>query len=396
MRQSNRGAVLQLVRDRGPISRAEIGRRLGLSAATVSRVAEELLEADFVAETAPVAGAGGRPAALLRFNPLSQLVIGVDLGGARVTGVLTDAGGSVLARSTTPHAEVPPLRGRKGAPFETLCEVIQRLLDAAPQGGNVRAVATGAPGVTRWQDGVVLRAPHLGWENYPLAAQLGARFGVPALVDNDVNYAALGEARFGAGRGCSDLVCLYVGTGVGAGIVLGGDLYRGHRWAAGELGRLVPGREWIGKDFRAGLGCLETLITGPAIAGRARTELANNGSPSSGDHLDGPKPAEIFAAYADGAEFARQVIDEAADYLALCLVAIVSVLDPERIVLGGGVMHSYGLIADRVEHSLTLALPQPPGISRTQLGDEATALGAAAVALAHTDPATPRATGTAG
>jgi predicted NBD/HSP70 family sugar kinase len=197
---------------------------------------------------------------------------------------------------------------------------------------------------------------------------------VPVFVENDVNLAALGEWGFGAGRSVDNLIALAIGTGIGAGIVIDGRLCRGHRYAAGEVGYMLPGLEYLGRRYD-GFGALESLAAAPGIAARGR-HLAPAGA------FEGDVDAEaVFTAARAGCRWALRVVSETVDYLSLAIGNIQALLDPELIVLAGGVARSADLLIPAVLERLEGALAAPPNLVAAELGSHAVAMGGVATVL---------------
>jgi glucokinase len=215
-------------------------------------------------------------------------------------------------------------------------------------------------------------SPMLGWREVPLGPRLSEELDLPVWLDNDVNLAALGELHFGAGRGARDLVCVSVGNGLGAALILDGKLYRGHRGAAGNIGVMIPGPsflEWTDSRW----GPLESVASGAGIAARALAAAEAAGLPLPPDGL---RAEDVFAAAVEGTSWARGVLDDTVDHLAVALSAIQTLVDPERIILGGSVVAAqalHGPLSRRLEGML----PQAPKLVRSELGYRAAVLGAA-------------------
>ncbi len=298
-------------------------------------------------------------------------VVGVDVGGSHITAGLFDACRLVRRHSI---AFIPGSLG-KGVP-EVVSEAIRRVLphyDGEP-------VGVGMPGVTT-QDGIVLLAPNLGLVDFPVQARL-REMGYAAHVLNDANAAALAEWYSGAGKGSKTLICVTVGTGIGAGVVVDGRLLVGKSGRGGEIGHMVlmPG----GPECSCGTrGCLEALASGQAIARMGRQAC------SGGDPVllrlcsDDPCRLEaktVFEAARAGSQAARQVIEQAAMWLGVALVNVVSVIDPEIIIIGGGVALSGEQFLEPVRRSMEASalcrIAMPPVVRATH-GTEAGMLGAA-------------------
>ena len=306
-------------------------------------------------------------------QPSHDRIIGVDLGGTKIFGGLVDPFGHIEHETYLAHGggEAPPGDDRV---FERLVEFVHTLSgEALADGCLVRGVGVGAPGITR-ADGLVVASAQLGWRDMPLGARLAQRLNLPVHVDNDVNLAALGELHFGAGRGAKNLVCFSPGTGIGGAVIIDGKLVRGHHDAAGELGLMVPGPQFLGWRNRE-WGPLEDVASGTGIAQRARKAAETLGLPMP---PDGFRAEDVFAAAAEGAAWANDLLEETIDYLAVAVANMQALLDPERIILGGGIARAAERIIPGIEKRLELSMPTVPLIVRSELGYRAGVLGAAA------------------
>lgn len=366
IRTINRSAVLDLIRLNGPLSRAELARRTGASLSTVMRVVDELMAEDLIMDAGSGQSTGGRPGSLVGFNHTGFAVVAVDLGGTKIYGTLTDLGGNVQHEISMPTG---------ADSLQDLTGVIETLADVPrPSGQKIMGIGVGVPGVTA-PDGTVMNAPALGWKDVPLSAILAGRFDHPVFIENDVNLATLGEYGFGAGQGVENLINIFIGTGIGAGIIIGGALYRGFNCAAGEVGHMVPGPEFLGREF-AGFGALETVAAGNGIAQRARQAAQDAGSP--GDALT---TRDVFDAARDGEPWAVRLVDEAVDYLALTVANVSVLLDPELILLGGGMMESADLLFEPLRSRIEGLIHRTPQLALSSLGPRATVLGATMLVL---------------
>jgi len=339
-----------------------------MSLPTVMRIVDDLMEEDLVRFQGTSESTGGRPRALLEFNGDAYAVVGVDLGGSKMFGTVADLSGTVHHEVHVPHDDDGP-----DDSLDRLCRLIQHLLDAPrPPGQRIRGIGIGAPAVTLEPDGVVTWAPSLGWRDLPLKQILADRFDEPVFVENDVNLAALGEWGFGAGRGVRNLVCIAVGTGIGAGIIIDGALYRGHNQAAGEIGYLPPGPECLGRCYDQ-FGALESLASGTGIADRGRQLLEQEGMPVPPEGLSAE---DVFGAARAGERWARRVVSETVDYLSLAIASVSSLLDPEVVVLGGGVARSADLLIEPILKRLDGVVPFVPRLVASPLGRRAAVMGA--------------------
>ena len=367
MRRINRSAVLNLLRTESPIARSEIARRLGLSLPTVMRIIDDLVREDLVCFQGSEPS-GGRRRLLLEFKGSAHAVIGVDLGGTKMYGIVSDLNGQI-------HHEVRLPWQDNGGPehaLESLYTLLEQLIALAQTGGRkIRGIGIGAPGVTLSASGTVVWAPSLGWRDLPLRQMLSERFSLPVFVENDVNVAALGEFGFGVERNTPNMVCVAIGTGIGAGLIIEGKLYRGHNQGAGEIGYFLPDISFLGRRYE-GFGALEELASGNGIARRAQ-QLLNAQGDALANH---PLTAEDVFHYARaGYPWAQTIIDETVDYLSQALAAVGALLDPEVIVLGGGVVQSADLLIEPIRQRLQGAIPFVPRIVASNLGPRAVVMG---------------------
>jgi glucokinase len=368
MRAINRSAVLELIRSGGPVSRSEIGQRLHVSLPTVMRIVDELIEEDLVRVTAAHEWTGGRKRELVEFNGASRLVLGLDLGGTKLYGGVVDLTGHILYETAIPHHDT-----RSDESFDRLCRMIDELLVFARGTGlKLLGIGVGVPGVTDPATGVVELAPGLDWYGYPLKQRLVARYATAILVENDVNLAALGEVWFGDHNDAQNLVLIAVGTGIGAGIVINGQIYPGVHAMAGEVGYLLPERANLGQAY-PGFGALEQAASGPGIAERARKALTGIQTAKA---LAVLSAEDVFAAARRGEAWAQPVLGETVDALAQSIAAITQILDPEVILLGGGVSRSADLLIQPILDRLTGSIPRLPRLEKSALGSRAGLMGA--------------------
>jgi glucokinase-like ROK family protein len=376
MRDINRSAILEIIRREGPISRSAIAQRLNVSLPTVMRIADGLVEEGFVRLHGSTEWSGGRRRPLLEFNADTYLVLGVDMGGTKMYGAISDLGGNILDEVNIGH------HGTSGEDsFNQLAGMIDTLL-ASPrvEGRHVRGIGVGAPGVTLHKEGIVSWAYTLHWDKYPLKAKLAARYNMPITVDNDVNLAALGELWFGAGQNTQDMILIAIGTGIGAGVIINGALYRGSKEASGEIGNMIPGREFLGKNY-LDFGALESVASGTGIARRARSLLKDQRGTVELENLTAE---DVFDAARQKQGWAWIIIDETVDYLAIAITNLVASFDPDLIVLGGGVSRSADLLIDPIMRRLNGVIPNPPKLVVSQLGLRATVMGAITNVLHNT------------
>jgi glucokinase-like ROK family protein len=368
MRHMNRSMILELVRQEGPMARSQISQALELSMPTVMRIVDELIAQDFIQAIGDQKGDTGHPREMLEYNKNGYAVIGVDLGGTKLYGALANIGGEVLDEVYQSQ------HGSTGEnSFSRLCTILETLVRSSKNCHlPLLGIAVGAPGVTHKHAGIVEWAPSLNWRDFPLKEKLEERFNLPVQVENDVNLAVLGEQWFGSGKGVNNMVLLAIGTGMGAGLILDGAIYRGQTESAGEVGYMVSNVDALGRAY-TGFGAMESIVSGSGIAERARIVLDGKISHGKKSSLTA---MEVFNAARQGEEWAKQVVDETIDHLSITIANIACLLDPELIVLGGGVANAGDLLIPAIQRRLQGVIPHVPRIEASSLGTRATVMGA--------------------
>jgi glucokinase-like ROK family protein len=368
MRGINRSAILEIIRRESPISRTAIAERLDVSLPTVMRIVEALIEEGFVRQPGGTEWSGGRRRSLLEFNTHGGVVLGVDMGGTKLYGAVSDLGGNVLDEVSIGS------RGTHGdESYNTLVTLVDTLL-ASPklEGRHVRGIGVGAPGITLHQNGIVKWVYSLNWKDFPLKDKLVERYNLPVTVDNDVNLAALGELWFGAGQNARNMVVITIGTGIGAGIIIDRALYRGSTEAAGEIGNMLPGREFLGKNYRD-FGALESVASATGIGERARKVSRSRAGKAIPDNL---LAEEVFVAARQGQKWALALVDETVDFLSIAIANLAVSFDPDLIVLGGSVSRSADMLVEPILTRINGAIPALPKLVVSALGPRAVVMGA--------------------
>ncbi|CAN7169361.1 ROK family transcriptional regulator [Terrabacter sp. LjRoot27] len=312
-----RASVLGLLGTRGPSSRADIARILGVSPATVTQTTKELLARRLVTELESVPSAGGRPARLLGLDRAAGYAIGAKVTADHIAIVGVDLDGTVRSSESVPFDP---------APRDALDVLCSALADAvARQEGNLLGVGVGIPGAVDSQASGIVDAPTIGWQRAAVGQRLRDRLGVPVLVDNDVNTLAAAESVYGIGRRHDSYIVVTIGRGVGCGIVQHGLVVRGAHGGAGEIGH-VPVTEDGPTCGCGNVGCLEAYVGEPGLVDEARRcgAIAADGS-----------LADLSRAAADGDEQALAVYEQAGRLLGRALAGVVHTLDPECVVLMG-------------------------------------------------------------
>ncbi len=350
------------------MSRAQIARDSGLSKPTVSQALAALERAKLVREAGRTSGGKGPTAVLYALNPRAGWVLGLDVGHDRVRAAIADLTGEIVAR----RDERARVRSA-GSLIGQLGDIAHALAsEAGIRGKQVTVAVVGSPGVFEASRGQVALAHNLpGWGREGLAEVVQQELGTKVAFENDVNLATLGERWRGLGKDVDDFVYLHVATGVGMGLVLNGELFRGSTGAAGEVGYLPLGdADPRGAKARR-RGALEGALGAEGVVALAR---------STG--MRAPlTPRRIFDAARAGDARALGVVQGVAERIALAIAAIVPVVDPELVILGGGVGRNGDLLLEPVRRELAELSPFRPRVEVSALGEDAELVGAVSMAL---------------
>ena len=274
-----------------------------------------------------------------------EILIGVDLGGTSLLAVATNSKGKILGeKKRKTHAE----EGASAVLERIVATIKNALSDAGAKTKHVRAIGIGMPGPLNPKTGVIYHAPNLGptWNNTPVTAYLGERMGRPVYLDNDVNVGAVGEHTLGAGRGCKSMVAIFVGTGIGGGIILNGELYQGNRYTAGEVGHTVLLAD--GPQCGCGKhGCAEAVASRTAVEREIRTGIAAGRESLIPEIMEKQaretmSSSVLATALERGDALTQEVMAKAEYYMGLLVANTVNMFDPEVVVVGGGVVERLG------------------------------------------------------
>jgi predicted NBD/HSP70 family sugar kinase len=344
-----------------PFTRPEVIAATGLSAPTVGTLCAHLIRRGVVKDLGAAPSRGGRRPTFMEFNARHRFVAGIDIGPTKTRLAVADLRGE-------------PIQQRAVAtPTDCAPANLRRLLsDSRVPATRLLAVVAGAPGVVDRVRGVVVAfAPNLdGWSQVPMAKILRRSLGVPVIVENDVNLAVVGERWRGAARGHDTCAFITVGTGIGAGVVVNGELYHGRRFMAGEIALMCMGPQFVDTDFGV-RGCLETLAGLKAIAARW--------SQSDRAPLDG-WVRELFDAAKAGDAAARAIVEDTATLIGIAAANVSIVLDPSLIVLGGALFAQAPELVDAVRRVVSRIVPTPSAIVPSELDKEAPLWGSLLVA----------------
>lgn len=370
MKSVNKSIILNKVRTEGPISRAQIAKVTKLTPPTVSSNVRELIEQGIVKESVLGKSQGGRKPTMLLIDNKAFYVIGVDAGSRKFDFILADLGGNVI--NQTSRELVLPITNDKL--IATLKDGIRGIFQQA-QVAKEKIVGIGVAmhGVVDVDTGTALFAPNIGLVDIPIKAELEQTFDLDIKVENDARAMALGESWFGNHGEIDSMLVVNIGRGVGAGVIIDGKLYHGAQDLAGEVGHMTI--DINGPRCTCGnKGCLQTFITGPAIAEHARQ--------SSDQGLTG---ADVYEQALAGNEQCIHVLEETGNKIGIGLTNLIHIMNPDKVVLGGGVTKAESFILPNIRKTI-MARALTPLAKKTEvvighLGDSATIIGAATLIL---------------
>lgn len=373
MKSVNKSLILNKIRTDAPISRAQIAKETKLTPPTVSSMVKELLDQGIIRESEYGVSQGGRKPKLLHINSDNFYIIGVDAGPERIEGILSDLSGTILARTSSTIS----LPTTNQAFISLLIENIDKLIEKQKMGKQkIVGIGIAMHGVVDTDTGTSLFAPNLKLRNIPIKEKLEAEFQLPIQVENDARAMALGEAWFGGHAEFKSMVAVNIGRGVGSGVVIDGKLFHGNQNIAGEIGHMTI--DINGSICECGnRGCLQTFITGKAISERAKKKVTE-----PMDELTGEKVHDLAV---NGNQEAIAVFQETGKIIGIGLTNLIHLVNPEKIVLGGGVMKSEEFMLPVIkqtitDRALTTAAKQTEVVV-TKLSSDATLLGAVALLL---------------
>lgn len=375
VKKMNKQLVLKLIRDQHPISRADIAKTTGLNKATVSALVDELIAEHFVHESGIGVSTGGRRPLMLRFNADAGSLVGVELGVNYLYAVLTNLNAEIIweqRRSFRPSEGQEAIVGE----MAELIEAAVRRAPATPYG--VMGIGIGVPGVVHAESGTVIFAPNLRWGDVALASALQKRWPqYPVIVENEAKLAALGEKWFGAGKEFAHFVYISAGIGIGAGVVLHNQLYRGVAGLAGEIGHHTIDVNGV-RCTCGNTGCWEMYASQKYIERR----LAEEGR---SEWLDDRFSIAAMALAAESDEQLAGILAETGRYLGIGLLQVIYAYNPEAIIIGGPLAQAgeYVLSPARKEASARMLVKKEvePYIIASELREKSCAIGAAASVL---------------
>lgn len=309
-----------------------------------------------------------------------KYVVGVDLGGTKISCALSDLNGKIISQYTLPTL------AQEGdtAVLTRINEAIDKVIvDSKVNNDEIRAIGIGSPGPLDSKKGMIISTPNLPFKNFKLVEPIKNKFGIDTYLDNDANAAAIGEYVFGAGKGTENMVFVTVSTGVGGGAIINGKIYRGNTNNALEIGHTTLVED--GPRCNCGnYGCTEALASGTAIAKRAKEAIETEVETSLRNY-EKVTSYEVFQEAKKGDKVASDILDKCLNYLGICVANIVATLDPEMVVIGGGVSKGGDIVFEKVREVVNKrcfdAMAASCKIVPAGLGTDAGVIGALALAI---------------
>jgi predicted NBD/HSP70 family sugar kinase len=371
--QINKYNIIRCLSRESPINRAAIAKRTDLSIPTVMTVVDDLVAKGFIRSLGKGESSGGKPPEMLEVDPDCFYYIGMDIGRTKVRVAVNNAASRQILSREEPTGDPVPEK----AFADRLCRLIMEAAGKLKANAKILGVGIAMPGLIEKESGAVLFSPDFGWNNIPLQEWLKRKIPYPVMVENANRALALNEVFLSGEDGFHTTFAVNLGYGIGAALVIGEELYSGASGTSGEIGHIIvaPGGPVCHCGNR---GCLEAVASGAAITRAARVSLGNT------EKID----AEfVFRAAAQGDRAASKIIDTAAEYIGLGLSMAINVLDPDRLVLCGGLMRNGSAFFEKIKDSIEKHRMRRAGravvISTGTGGEYSTANGACRVIADH-------------
>ena len=379
----NKREIINLLRESSPLYKAEIARSCNLSLPTVMKITDEFIENNLVREIGVAKSTGGKPPTLLEFISTAKYIVGVDVGTTNISVIIMDLAANIVTKT---QQKTDPEHN-----FEHVMEQIVSLVTEGIDSSGVPrekllGIGIGVPGLINSDTGEIVFSPDLGWKRLDMHKTLQSRLGLPVFIDNVTRAMAMGELYFGLGKHGNNFMCINLGYGIGAAVVIEGRLYTGSNGTSGEFGHITVEKDGPLCDC-GNRGCLEALASANAMSKQARIAI-QNGAQSLLLSLSNGQPENIdakliFEAYQAQDALATTIVAQATTYLGIAIGGIVNFLDPNIIILEGGVSKAGDTLLTplRAEVRKHIISGREPHFAISQLSDNAAAVGAASYLL---------------
>ncbi|MBU9742869.1 ROK family protein [Lachnospiraceae bacterium ASD3451] len=386
MRVYNKSEVMEIMRKNKSVYRAELARMTGLSMPTIMKITDEFIRNGLIADVGKGVSSGGKPPMLLELIPEARLFIGMDISGAMFKCIIMDLRGGVVYRRVRVKGELD----KKENIIDSIIEFIEATVSESGIDENkLSGIGIGVPGLVETQEGRVITSIDYNWKNVDVRTPLQKHFKLPVYVENSSKVMAIGEKWFGNGDDSDNFALVTVGRGIGAALIMNGEIYKGFYNMSGEVGHMVIDPN--GPLCKCGKrGCLETLASGNAIANQARQLVDVSGGSIMLEMVHGDKSKiesdVVFKAAAKGDLLAQRIVDNVIDSLCIGLGNLISLIDCQLIVLTGCVVKDNEYLLERVKSRIneTRSLyygKMPVDVKLSTMGEEAAVVGAATLPL---------------
>ncbi len=379
---ANKEAVIELIRTKGPINRAMIARLTGLSIPTIMKITDDFIQAGLVRSIGKGESTGGKKPDMLEFIEDAYYIIGVDLGRHRKNVILMDMAGRIIKRNQEIVSEDEIQNPQ--VYIECIAKMISACIKYAEEIGKpILGIGVGIAGIVDEQKQVNVFSADFGWNNVKVVQQLKEYFDLPIAMENSNRTMELGEKWFGAGKDCNYIFCVNWGYGIGAAILEEGSLLQGYNGSSGEFGHLTLEKDGPLCDC-GNRGCLEALSSGNAIAKQMRKILRQRNCMAEAD-MENVQADDVFTFMKQGDKAAEKIIWEAVEYMGIGIAGSINLLDPNMIVLSGGITkskeiyHSY--LMETIEKHRMRNAGTKVKVCYGHLGENASAIGAATLIL---------------
>lgn len=367
IREINETLILETLRKKGPMSRANLKKALNLSFPTISANVKNLIESNWIIETEKDGNALGRKATLLEYNAKKGYVVGIDVGRSHITALLADLTGKEVAACLKKGA----WRYGKDVISDVISSVYEVINKAGIRQQDILSMAIGVPGIYDNKKEVNRLAPFIeGWETVKLDRIVSDTFKIPVMIDNSVNFGAIEEKWHGVAQGYSNILYLSYGVGIGGALILNGKLFRGTHGAAGEIGYSLP-QYSLKRDNYNEEGLYEQLLSRHTGYGSETTDISR-------------PMKKIFDDAVEGDKLSLEILHSFMEYTSVVLTTSISLLNPEIVVFSGGMgVPLFERFKDEFREILKNHIPYVPILAASRLGQSANAWGAAGVALRY-------------
>ncbi len=382
----NLSAVLRFIYHEAPLSRSQLAGKTGLNKSTISSLVEDLLDRRLIHETGINSAGKGRPSTMLEISPEAGTMVAVELGVDFVSSAVVDFLGKILWRKAEP---ADPAASQEKTLGQTMVLVQETIEACRSRGQRILGLAFSIPGTVDLEQGLLIFAPNLNWRNVPLGSLFSGSTGLRVFIENDANAAAIGEHLFGTARNLRNFLFVFAGVGLGGGLYLDDNLYRGKGGYAGEIGHTPIIAEPFQNPCQCGnVGCWETYANQASILQRVEIRLGQSGDgsviPTLMDEQNSPLSLSIVKQAAEAGDYrALESLAEAGSAMGTGFATLVNMFNPEKIVLGGPVSiageYLMPAILDSLRrHAMGEILSQTQ-INLSAFGPDASLVGAAAV-----------------